>query len=72
MQQALVAGVGDAVAGLGQQTGRAGDEEADELGDGDAEVREERGDDGFAAAVLHGRQVARAHRVDRESGAVQR
>ena len=35
-QQALVAGVGEGVDGLGQQAGRAGDQEADELGDGDA------------------------------------
>ena len=52
-EQALVAGVGEAVPGFGQQAGRTGEEEADELGDGDAEVREERGDDGLAAAVLH-------------------
>jgi hypothetical protein len=57
-QQRLIAGVGQRVAGLGQQAGGSGDEEADELGDGDAEVGEECGDDRFAAAVVHRYRLA--------------
>ena len=53
-EQTLVTGVGDAVAGLGEEAGRPGEDEPDELRDGNAKVGEERGDDGLAAAVLHG------------------
>ena len=48
-QQALVPGVGDRVDGLREHRGRAGDDEADELGDGDAGVRQQRGDDRLRA-----------------------
>ena len=51
-QEQLVAGVGEGVDRLGEQPGRAGDQEADELGDGDAEVGEERGEDRPPAAVI--------------------
>ena len=50
-QQALVAGVGERVERLGEQAGRAGDEEPDELGDGDPEVGEERGEDRLACCL---------------------
>ncbi len=52
-EQALVARVGERVGGLGQQPGRPGDEEAHELGDGDAEVGEEGGDDGSLRSFVH-------------------
>ena len=55
-QQALVAGVGEGVDRLGEQAGRAGDQEPDELGDGDPEVGEERGEDRLAAALSHVRK----------------
>ncbi len=41
-QERLVAGVGQRVAGLGEQAGRTRDQEAGELGDGDPEVGERR------------------------------
>ena len=39
---------------------RPGDEEPDELGDGDAEVGEERGEDRLAAALVHAVRLAQA------------
>ena len=51
-------------AGLGQQTGRPGDQEPDELGDGDAEVGEERGDDCLPAALVHRCKVGIAGSAD--------
>ena len=50
-EQRLVAGVGDRVDGLGQQRGGSGNDEGDELRDGDAEVRRQRGKDGTLAVV---------------------
>ena len=64
-QQALIAGVGDAVAGFGQQPGRAGEQEAGELRDRGSEVGEEGRDDCFATAVLHAR-----HATDQAEGVV--
>ncbi len=52
-QQALVARVGEGVGGLCQQTGRPGDEESHELGDGDAQVGQEGGDDGSLRSFVH-------------------
>ncbi len=46
-QKALVAGIGNGVDALGEQACGAGDEEADELGEGDAGVCQQRGDDRF-------------------------
>ena len=66
-EQALVAGVGEAVDRLGCQTRGSGHEESGELGDGDAEVREERGDDGLAAAFLHGNRIGRTPITTAES-----
>ena len=52
-QQTLVAGVGEGVDRLGEEARRAGDQETDELGDGDPEVGEERGEDRLLAAFSH-------------------
>jgi hypothetical protein len=52
-QQALVGGVRHRVQRLGEHRGRAGRGEADELGDGDAQVGEEGGDDRLPALLLH-------------------
>ena len=49
-QQQLVAGVGEGVDALGEHRGRAREEPRDELGQGDAHVRQERRDDRLAAA----------------------
>jgi hypothetical protein len=53
-EQALVAGVGEGVDRLGQHRRCPGQDEADQLGDRDRQVRQERGDDCLLAAILHG------------------
>ena len=56
-QQGLVAGVGDAVDGLGQHRGSPGEGEGHEFGDGYCEIGEEGGEDRLgSAAGRHGRQ----------------
>ena len=52
-QQRLVAGVGEGVGGLGEQARRRRQQESHELGDGDAEVGAERGQDRVAAPFVH-------------------
>ena len=61
-QQRLVAGVGQRVERLGQQARRAGDQEADELGDGDAEVGEEGVEDALRLPSVTGRLPRLARR----------
>ena len=50
-QQELVAGVGQRVHALGQHRRRPGEDEADELGDGDAEVGQQGGEDGSSCSL---------------------
>ncbi len=53
-QQRLVAAVGDGVDGLGEHRGGTGEQETHELGDSDAEVGDQGGQDCLAASLMHG------------------
>ena len=62
-QQRLVAGVGERVDGLGEQARRRRDQEADELGDGDAEVGEEARTGRLCGCLRSRAQVATRRRL---------